>query len=81
MITQDGAPVLQIELTNPATGAYTVTQLAPIDHPAGLDENDFQITVEYAVTDGDGDSGSASSRSTSTTTRRRSTSRSDPARC
>ena len=54
VLTQNGTDVLQIELNN-TTGAYTVTQLAAIDHPAGLDENNIQLTIGYAVIDGDGD--------------------------
>ena len=54
-ILQNGTPVLKVELTNTTDGAYTVTQLAPISHPAGQDENNVQFTVNYTVTDGDGD--------------------------
>ena len=32
-----------------------MTQLAAIDHPAGLDENNLAFTVNYTITDGDGD--------------------------
>jgi T1SS-143 domain-containing protein len=40
---------------NATTGAYTVTQVAPIDHPAGSNENDQSFTISYRVTDHDGD--------------------------
>ena len=43
---------------NPATGAYTVIQNAPIDHPGG-NENNQAFTLTYRVTDGDGDSSTA----------------------
>ncbi|MFP9135964.1 DUF5801 repeats-in-toxin domain-containing protein [Devosia sp. XGJD_8] len=55
-IKQDGSNVLKIEITNSATGAYKVTQLAAIDHPAGNDENNIEFNLGYKVTDGDGDS-------------------------
>jgi len=54
-ISQGGKDVLKIELTNSTDGKYTVTQLNPIDHPAGNNENNLQFTVKYTVTDGDGD--------------------------
>ena len=37
-----------------ATGAYTVTQNAPIDHPNGNDENNVEFALTYRVTDRDG---------------------------
>ena len=54
LVKQDGTTVLTATL-NTATGAYTVTQIAAIDHAAGLDENDVSFTLTYQVTDGDGD--------------------------
>jgi VCBS repeat-containing protein len=59
-ISQNGTPVLKIELSNTTDGAYTVTQLAAISHPAGLDENNVQFTVNYQVTDKDGDTANGS---------------------
>ncbi|MFM5885851.1 MAG: DUF5801 repeats-in-toxin domain-containing protein [Novosphingobium sp.] len=53
-IRQGSTLVMQITL-NTATGAYTVTQVAPIDHAAGLDENNTGFTLGYRVTDADGD--------------------------
>ncbi|WP_322517587.1 tandem-95 repeat protein [Rhodopseudomonas palustris] len=61
-ITQDQGngyvPVLTMTITNTATGAYSVAQVAPIDHPQGTIpgfEDNVQFTVSYIVTDGDGD--------------------------
>jgi VCBS repeat-containing protein len=55
--TQGGVDVtvLTIEITDPATGAFKVTQVAPILHPEGDDENNVTFTVDYKVTDKDGD--------------------------
>src|SRR5262249_42629234 len=47
--------VLKIEITDAATGAYKVTQLAAIDHPSGSAENNVAFTANYIVTDHDGD--------------------------
>ncbi|HUE78947.1 MAG TPA: DUF5801 repeats-in-toxin domain-containing protein [Sphingomicrobium sp.] len=55
LVQQGGTTVLTITI-NAATGAYTVTQNAPIDHPAGGDENNLSFTINYTVTDADGDS-------------------------
>jgi T1SS-143 domain-containing protein len=46
--------VLTLSLDN-TTGAYEVTQNAPIDHTALGDENNGTITVNYRVTDEDND--------------------------
>ena len=54
LIKQGGVTVITLTL-NTATGAYTVTQNAPILHPAGGDENDVAFTINYRVTDGDSD--------------------------
>ncbi|WP_161566003.1 VCBS domain-containing protein [Caenibius tardaugens] len=54
LISQGGTNVLRV-VVDPATGAYTVTQLAPINHPAGQDENNVVFTVQYSLTDSDGD--------------------------
>lgn len=54
---QNGTPfaVLKVELT-PATGAYTMTHLAPVFHPiSGSTEENVTFTINYRVTDGDGD--------------------------
>ncbi|MCA1683570.1 MAG: DUF5801 domain-containing protein, partial [Actinobacteria bacterium] len=55
LVQQGGVTVLTITV-NASTGAYTVTQNAPIDHPAGGDENNLSFTINYTVTDVDGDS-------------------------
>ena len=54
--SQNGTPVLLVALSDTVSGAYTVTQLASIHHPAGGDENDVQFTINYLVTDSTGDS-------------------------
>jgi T1SS-143 domain-containing protein len=59
-ISQNGTPVLKVELTDTSAGSYTVTQLAPISHPTGSDENNVQFTVNYQVTDKDGDTANGS---------------------
>ena len=33
---------MQVTLSNTTAGAYTVTQLHAIDHPAGLNENNVR---------------------------------------
>lgn len=60
--TQDGKAVNVLSVSiNPATGAYSVTQLAAIRHPSlngGRDddsENNVDFTIKYRVTDGDND--------------------------
>lgn len=40
---------------DPATGDYTVTQIAPIHHPIGNGENSESFNLNYRVTDGDTD--------------------------
>ena len=54
IISQFGTPIVQLAI-NTATGDYTVTQLAPIVHSAGSDENNAPFTFGYRVTDADGD--------------------------
>ena len=54
-ISQGATAVLQVTLSDATSGAYTVTQLHAIDHPAGLDENDLTFAVNYVTTDHDGD--------------------------
>ncbi|MEY4952703.1 MAG: hypothetical protein RL299_1127, partial [Pseudomonadota bacterium] len=53
-VFQGSTLVMQVTL-NTATGAYTVTQVAPIQHAAGSDENNQAFTLNYTVTDVDGD--------------------------
>ena len=57
LVKQGTTTVLTLTL-NTATGAYAVTQNAPIAHAAGLDENNQAFTVSYQVTDRDGDTAS-----------------------
>ena len=52
--------VLTVATDHASSGGYEVTQLAAIDHPAGLDENNLSFTVNYEVTDGDGDTATGS---------------------
>ncbi|ESY82497.1 hypothetical protein X740_06005 [Mesorhizobium sp. LNHC221B00] len=59
-ISQGATAVLQIQLADTTSGAYTVTQLHAIDHPAGLDENNLQFTINYVTTDHDGDTATGS---------------------
>jgi len=59
IIRQGTTDVIRVDI-NAATGAYTVTQLAPISHPGGGDENDVSFTLAYTVTDRDGDSATGS---------------------
>ena len=55
LVKQGTTAVLKVTLDS-ASGAYTVTQLAPIQHDAGGQENDQQFALTYQVTDKDGDS-------------------------
>ncbi|QFT85325.1 von Willebrand factor type A domain protein [Halomonas sp. THAF12] len=59
LIKQNGTTVITLTLDT-ATGAYTVTQNAAIDHASGDDENDLAFSVGYRVTDGDGDTAEGS---------------------
>ena len=53
--------VVKIEVTNAATGAYTVTHLAQVFHPTpGTIEEDVTFTINYKVTDKDGDTAQSS---------------------
>ncbi|MDQ8697724.1 DUF5801 repeats-in-toxin domain-containing protein [Hyphomicrobium sp. LHD-15] len=55
LVRQGTVTVLSVTL-DPATGAYTVTQHAAIQHAPGNDENNQGFTITYRVTDNDGDS-------------------------
>jgi|GEM_PF-5785208 VCBS repeat/T1SS-143 repeat domain/type 1 secretion C-terminal target domain (VC_A0849 subclass) len=54
----DGTVIFTVEVLDPLTGAYKVTQLGPIDHPeanvTGADDP-LRMKVTFTVTDGDGD--------------------------
>ncbi|GAA4029632.1 hypothetical protein GCM10022281_06030 [Sphingomonas rosea] len=54
LVQQNGVTVLTVTL-NAQSGEYTVTQNAPIAHPAGGDENNVVFTFDYTVRDVDGD--------------------------
>ena len=54
LIQQGGTTVVTVTL-NTATGAYSVTQNAVINHPLGLDENNVSFDLAYRVIDGDND--------------------------
>ena len=54
LINQGGTLVMTIQL-NQATGDFTVTQNAPIDHLAGNNENNFDFSIGVEVEDADGD--------------------------
>ncbi|MGB4011804.1 MAG: DUF5801 repeats-in-toxin domain-containing protein, partial [Zwartia sp.] len=56
LLVKQGAVTVMTLLLNTETGAYTVTQNAPIMHAEGLDENDQDFSFAYLVTDADGDS-------------------------
>src|SRR5204862_449894 len=53
--TSTGFDVLHVTLADTTSGNYTVAQLHAIDHPAGVDENNLQFSVNYTTTDHDGD--------------------------
>ncbi|WP_218044791.1 DUF5801 repeats-in-toxin domain-containing protein, partial [Kiloniella majae] len=54
-VKQDGVDVMSITLDDTTSGNYTVTQLNPIKHPEGSDENNVEFVFNYRVTDGDKD--------------------------
>ncbi|MBL0533241.1 retention module-containing protein [Aeromonas dhakensis] len=57
LVKQDVITVLTVTL-NSATGAYSVTQNAPIQHANAEQENNQVFTLNYQVIDGDGDTAS-----------------------
>jgi T1SS-143 domain-containing protein len=59
LVKQGGTTVLTLTL-NTATGAYTVTQNAPIQHDNADLENNQSFTLSYQVTDKDGDTATGS---------------------
>ena len=61
IITQNGVDVLEIEILDPATGAYRVRQIEPLDHGpdgGGNYENDILFTIGYDAISSDGDAAS-----------------------
>ncbi len=55
LIKQNGTTIITVAL-NASTGEYTVTQVAPLMHADGNNENNQKFTLTYKVTDGDNDS-------------------------
>lgn len=53
-IQQNNINILEINLSDPVSGNYTITQLAPASHEQGQDENDQPFTIPYVVTDANG---------------------------
>ncbi|PTT82755.1 hypothetical protein DBR41_12965 [Pseudomonas sp. HMWF010] len=47
--------LVNVTLTNPATGAYTVNLLKPLMHPVADTEDNITLNIGYRVTDGDDD--------------------------
>jgi T1SS-143 domain-containing protein len=59
IVKQDGVDIFKLEITNSLTGTYAITQINPLKHPAGLNENDVTITLSLSIMDGDGDTAQA----------------------
>ncbi|MDQ0136605.1 T1SS-143 domain-containing protein [Neorhizobium galegae] len=55
LLVKQGLTTVMTITLDTATGAYTVTQNAAIDHPVGNNENEVSFNLTYTVTDGDGD--------------------------
>jgi large repetitive protein len=53
--TRPGTPVFQVQVTNPATGAYTVTLLDNVLHAAGGNETSASLNLGFIASDSDGD--------------------------
>ncbi|HHQ4603511.1 TPA: retention module-containing protein [Aeromonas hydrophila] len=58
MLVKQGAITVLTVTLNSATGAYSVTQNAPIQHANADQENNQAFTLNYRVIDGDGDTAS-----------------------
>ena len=59
----NGTLIFTVEVTDASTGAYTVTQYGPIDHPDTGETgaaDPLRMKVNFTVTDGDGDTASNS---------------------
>ncbi|SFI33789.1 T1SS-143 domain-containing protein/type I secretion C-terminal target domain (VC_A0849 subclass) [Pseudomonas guineae] len=56
LLVKQGATLVLTVTLNQSTGAYTVTQNAPIQHATADQENNQAFTLSYQVTDKDGDS-------------------------
>ncbi|WP_160727809.1 beta strand repeat-containing protein [Qipengyuania vulgaris] len=53
--SSDRGDIFTVEITDPATGEYTVTLLQNVLHTAGNDENDALATIGFTVTDSEGE--------------------------
>lgn len=62
LLVKQGSTTVMTLTLNPETGAYVVTQNAPILHAAGWNENNQFFNVGYRVTDGDGDTATGTLR-------------------
>ena len=47
--------IFKITLSDTTSGAYTITQLAPLHHVSGKGENNARFRIDYQVTDNDDD--------------------------
>ena len=56
LLVNQGAVTVMTLTLDALTGAYSVTQNAPVSHISGLDENNQLFAISYEVTDADGDS-------------------------
>ncbi|MFS8181999.1 DUF5801 repeats-in-toxin domain-containing protein [Pseudovibrio denitrificans] len=52
--------VFVVTLSDEGTGSYSFELKGNLDHPAGADENDINLSFEFVATDGDGDTASSS---------------------
>jgi len=52
--------VFSLVITDVATGAYSFTLAAPLDHPIVDTEDDLVLSLPFTVTDGDGDTAAGS---------------------
>ncbi|QUS54384.1 DUF5801 repeats-in-toxin domain-containing protein [Pseudovibrio brasiliensis] len=52
--------VFVVTLSDEGTGSYSFDLKGNLDHPAGDDENDIDLSFEFVATDGDGDTASSS---------------------
>ncbi|MFL0355979.1 DUF5801 repeats-in-toxin domain-containing protein [Erythrobacter sp. GH1-10] len=52
---RDGTDLFTVEITDTATGAYTVTLLDNVLHSPGGEENEAFVSIDFVVADSDGD--------------------------
>ncbi|WP_032925188.1 Ig-like domain-containing protein, partial [Mesorhizobium sp. LNHC229A00] len=55
-----GINVFQVDLTDPVAGTYTVTLLAPVQHPTAGTEDNLDFSLSYKVYDADDTAATAS---------------------